>query len=145
MPTVRIALSRLRLIEQGPNLDVKIGFDPEFQPAEPERAILPEVRLSALVDTGATESCIDSELAMALQLPIVDRQAIAGVHGASETNVCLAQIHVPDLGFTMYGRFAAVHLAAGALPYSALLGRTFLQHFTLTYEGRRGTVTISND
>ena len=86
MPTARIALSRLRLIEQGPNLDVKIGFDPEFQPAEPERVILPEVRLPALVDTGATESCIDSELAMALQLPIVDRQAIAGIHGASETN-----------------------------------------------------------
>ena len=145
MPTARIALGRFRLIEQGPSLDVQIGFDPEFQPTEPTRAILPEVRLPALVDTGATESCIDSELAIALQLPIVDRQAIAGVHGASETNVCLAQIHVPDLGFTMYGRFAAVHLTAGGLPHSALLGRTFLQHFTLTYEGRRGTVTISND
>lgn len=145
MPTARIALGRFRLIEQGPTLDVQIGFDPEFRPAEPSRANLSEVRLPALVDTGATESCIDSELAVVLRLPIYDRQAIAGVHGASEPNVCLAQIHVPDLGFTMYGRFAVVHLAAGGLPHSALLGRSFLQHFTMTYEGQRGTVTISND
>ena len=145
MPSTRIGLGRLRLIEQGPTLDVQIGFDPEFRPSELARPNIPEVRLPALVDTGATESCIDSDLARVLQLPVVDRQAIAGVHGASETNVCLAQIHVPDLGFTMYGRFASVHLAAGGLPHSALLGRTFLQHFTMTYEGQRGTVTIGND
>ena len=103
MPSTRIGLGRLRLIEQGPTLDVQIGFDPEFRPSELARPNIPEVRFPALVDTGATESCIDSDLARVLQLPVVDRQAIAGVHGASETNVCLAQIHVPDLGFTMYG------------------------------------------
>jgi predicted aspartyl protease len=124
---------------------VQIEFDPEFRPSELARPNIPEVRLPALVDTGATESCIDSDLARVLQLPIVDRQAIAGVHGASETNVCLAQIHVPDLGFTMYGRFAVVHLAAGGLPHSALLGRNFLQHFTMTYEGKNGVVILSNE
>jgi predicted aspartyl protease len=145
MPSTRIGLGRLRLIEQGPTLDVQIEFDPEFRPSELARPNIPEVRLPALVDTGATESCIDSDLARVLQLPIVDRQAIAGVHGASETNVCLAQIHVPDLGFTMYGRFAVVHLAAGGLPHSALLGRNFLQHFTMTYEGKNGVVILSNE
>ena len=145
MPTTRIVTGRRRLIDQGPTLHVQIGFDQGFLPSASMCPDVPETRLPALVDTGATESCIDSDLARVLRLPIVDRQAIAGVHGAYETNVCLAQIHVPELGFTMYGRFAAVHLAAGGLPHSALLGRTFLQHFTMTYDGAKGTVTISND
>ena len=138
-------MGRPRLIEHGPELHVQIGVDSKFQPAESAGPNLPQTRLPALVDTGATESCIDSDLARVLELPIVDRHAIAGVHGASETNVCLAQIHVPDLGFTLYGRFAVVHLAAGGLPHSALLGRNFLQHFTMTYEGQNGVVTLSNE
>lgn len=57
----------------------------------------------------------------------------------------LAQIYITTLGVTVYGRFAGVHLVAGGQPHVALLGRTFLQHFTMTYEGRTGQVTISND
>ena len=55
----------------------------------------------------------------------------------------LAQIYVPALDFTMYGVFAGVHLTAGGQPHYALMGRTFLQEFTLVYEGRTGTVTLS--
>ena len=60
-------------------------------------------------------------------------------------NVYLAQVHVPSLNFTMYGAFAGVELAAGGQVHGALIGRTFLQHFTMIYEGRTGTVTLSND
>jgi hypothetical protein len=97
------------------------------------------------VDTGATESRIDSTLAMHLNLPIVDRRTIAGAHGAGEVNVHLAQIHIPSLAFTLYGPFAAVDLAAGGQSHRALIGRTFLQHFSMHYDGRTGTVTLSND
>ena len=97
------------------------------------------------MDTGAQASCVDSALAMELGLPVVDRTQVAGIHGASEVNSHLAQIYIPDLEFTIYGQFAGVHLAAGGQTHSALLGRTFLRHFTMTYEGRTGTVTISSD
>ncbi|MCY3912720.1 MAG: hypothetical protein OXG43_05670 [Chloroflexi bacterium] len=70
---------------------------------------------------------------------------MSGVSGPSEFNVHVAQIHIPLLPFTIYGRFAGVHLAAGGQPHQALLGRTFLQHFLLTYDGRTGEVTVSND
>jgi hypothetical protein len=36
-------------------------------------------------------------------------------------------------------------LLAGGQNHAALIGRTFLRHFTMTYEGRTGTVIISND
>lgn len=56
-----------------------------------------------------------------------------------------AQIHVPSLVFNHYGQFAAVDLAAGGQRHAALIGRTFLQHFTMMYEGRTGNVTLGND
>ncbi len=55
------------------------------------------------------------------------------------------QVHVPTLGQTAYGTFAAVHLAAGGQVHVALIGRTFLRNFTMIYEGRTGTVTIYNE
>jgi len=43
----------------------------------------------------------------------------------------------------MYGAFAAIDLIAGGQWHHALIGRTFLQEFTMVYEGRTGTVTLS--
>jgi predicted aspartyl protease len=123
---------------------VQIGFDANFDPLSVPVGTpnLPTNPISALVDTGASESCIDSNLAMALNLPIIDRKRIGGVGGAHEVNLHLAHIHVPALRFTLYGPFCAVELAAGGQPHQALIGRTFLQHFTMIYEGKTGTVTI---
>lgn len=137
---------RVGLVGTGPTLIVNIGFDPTYDPATPQKiAVLPPDPLWALVDTGAAESCIDSDLAMRLNLPVVDRRGIAGAHGAKEVNVHLAHIHIPSLVFTLYGAFCAVDLAAGGQQHRALIGRTFLQHFTMVYEGRTGNVTLSND
>lgn len=99
------------------------------------------VDVRALVDTGAVTSCIDGVLAAELSLPVVDRQHIAGVGGAHEVNMHLAQIHVPPLNFVIYGEFAGVHLTAQ--PHRAILGRTFLRRFLMVYEGHTGVVTIS--
>jgi hypothetical protein len=125
---------------------VNIGFDPAYDPAVPANApVLPPDSLWALVDTGALESCIDSDLAMRLNLPVIDRRQLSGAHGAKEVNVHLAQVRVPALNFLLYGPFCAVDLAAGGQRHRALIGRTFLQYFTMIYEGRTGTVTLSND
>lgn len=94
------------------------------------------------MDTGASESCIDSSLAGALNLPVVERQPVAGVHGADEVNIHLAQILVPDLAYTIYGRFAGVHLRAGGQPHFALIGRTFLSSVQLHYDGPTGSAVI---
>ena len=145
MPTVRISGNQDPLATLGPVLFVRIGFDTGFDPVSSSHPILPSNQLTALVDTGASASCIDSELAGALQLPILDRQQLAGIHGASEHDVCLAQIYIADLNFVLYGAFFAVHLALGGQPHYALIGRDFLRHFTMTYEGRTGLITVSND
>lgn len=130
----------------GPTLRVDIGFDQSFKPSNlPILPIAGVKGLNALVDTGAGECCIDNLLASQLKLPIVDRRPISGAHGSHPTNMYLAQIHVPSLGTTIYGVFAGVDLLAGGQVHHALIGRTFLQNFTMIYVGKTGTVTISSN
>ena len=127
------------LIALGPLLPVHIGLDIESLPIVNLDSMLGP--LPALVDTGAYDSCVAKEIALELQLPIVGQRDVFGVSGQFKANVHLAQIHIPDLDFTLYGRFAGVDLVGG-VPYSALLGRTFLQYFTMVYEGSKGIVTF---
>ena len=145
------ATGAVLLMYYGPTMLVDIGFDPNFQApmatATPIAVSIPVPGIKgigALVDTGAGQSCIDSMLAAQLNLPIVDRQPISGIHGREEVNIHLAQIYVPSLNFVIYGAFAGVHLVAGGQTHRALIGRAFLTNYTMTYEGRTGTVVISN-
>jgi predicted aspartyl protease len=131
----------------GPTILVDMGFDPTFDPKTlPSGVPISGVEgVRALVDTGAAESCIDSILASSLNLPITDRKPISGIHGSRLTNMHMAQIHVPSLGLTLYGMFAGADLHAGGQPHLALLGRSFLESFTMVYEGHTGNVTLSSD
>ena len=131
------------LVAYGPTLRVNVGFDPNFK-GPPGLPVAGISDIDALVDTGASECCIDSLLASKLGLPTVDRRSISGVHGSHVANVHLAQVYVPSLNFTVYSAFAAVDLTAGGQVHQVLMGRTFLRAFTMTYEGRTGTVTISS-
>src|ERR1035437_1055782 len=118
------------LVSFGPTLAVNIGFDAGWNPATMGSVPTPGITgIHALVDTGASESCIDSLLATQLNLPVVDRRSIAGIGGSQEVNVYLAQVHIPALNWTIYGLFSGVHLAAGGQQHRALIGRTFLQGF----------------
>ncbi len=138
------AASDLLLI-LGPTLGVQIGFDEQYRPGIGRLPALPSSLHPGLVDTGASLSCIDSDLAVLLDLPVVDRKPVAGVHGAQEVNMHLAQIYIPTLQHVVYGEFAGVHLKAGGQQHLALIGRHFLQAFTMTYDGRTGSVIIRKE
>ena len=99
--------------------------------------------IAALVDTGAEACCIDSAIAARLQLATVDRVQMIGVHGGQLVDTFLAQLHVPMLRLTIQGAFAGVPLENAGLPFQAVLGRTFLQYVTMTYDGRTGSVIMS--
>lgn len=112
------------LYKFGPTLMVEVGFDPTFHPANNPTVKLPGTLWGGLVDTGAIECCIDSDLAQDLALPIVDRKPVSGVGGSIEVNYHLAQIYTPDLDHIVYGAFAGVHLNAGGQPHRVLIGRS---------------------
>ena len=133
------------LMQFGPTLHVRIGFDEAHRTGAGLTPDLPEQLYPALVDTGAVESCVDARLAKTLQLPVVDRVHVAGVHGKGTVRMHLGQIFIPGLEMTIVGRFAGVHLQDGGQPHLALMGRTFLQGLTLTYDGKTGRVTICRE
>jgi predicted aspartyl protease len=131
-----------RLKFYGPTLIVDIGFDMNLPPGA--TPTLAGKDMGALVDTGASMSCIDRGLAMQLNLPVVNRQSIAGVQGKGEVNMHLGHIFVPSLKVLMTGQFAAVDLRGGGQPHLALIGRDFLSRFKMSYDGRTGEVEIGD-
>lgn len=126
----------------GPVLPVLIGSnqDPRMQDA----SSIVAVHRYALVDTGATDSCIDSNLAHALGLRVVDERNVATPGGIETFNVYSGWIEVPELNFAKRGPLMGANLSAGGQPYGALLGRDFLRHCSMHYDGETGSVTISN-
>ena len=142
MPTVNCGFgSPNQLLVEGPTLPVNVGFDATYK-----SGVVPQLGVEvfqALVDTGASSSSIDSELATQLNLPIVDTGKIAGAGGPADVSIYLAQIYIPGLKSVIYGRFAGVHLSAGGQPHRVLIGRTFLRYHTMAYDGRTGIVTLS--
>ena len=137
-------LASALLMQFGAVLFVQIGYDKTYNTAK-RRPMIPEESYPALIDTGAIESCIDADLARALHLPILCQINASGMEGKAKLNVHLGQIYVPELEWTIFGQFIGVHLRAGQQPHFALIGRTFLQQVTLTYEGRTGQVALSTE
>ena len=145
MPTVNLAPTDPdELVAVGPTLEVQIGFDPGYRPGDAFLPAVPQALYPALIDTGALTSCIDADLASALDLIVVDRQWVSGAGGSLEVNVYAAQIVIPSLPWVIYGELAGVNLLAGGQRHSALIGRTFLRHQRLVYDGRTGTVTLGD-
>ncbi len=127
----------------GPTILVDIGFDPAFQPGNDAVPVAAITNMPALVDTGASQTYIDTAVATALGLPIVYKETLSGSAGLHTVDVYLAQIHVPSLGLTIWGRIAGVNLVAGGQTHAALIGRTFLQYLVMHYDGPSGRVTLT--
>jgi predicted aspartyl protease len=136
---------------RGPTLLVDIGFDPAFfgsaLPTMPSGAAtapvaIPSVQVPALIDTGASESCIDEQLAQQLQLPLINTTVTSGIGGSVTLNMYLAHISIPGL-VTEYGQFTGVHLQAGGQFHRALIGRKLLDDVLLVYDGDSGLVRLA--
>jgi hypothetical protein len=132
------------LVAWGPTLKVNVGFDADYKPGSKEVPSGAGITgVEALVDTGASDCCIDSALAAQLRLPIMDRRNVSGVGGPQEVNMHLAQVYIPAMDVSVYGAFAGVHLLAGGQTHRVLLGRTFLQRFRMVYNGPTGSVVLT--
>ena len=145
MPTVACGFDNQpdMLAGVGPTLTIRIGFDESYDPeavaGEPD---IPSSHIPALIDTGASHSCVDSDLARDLSLPVANRKEIAGLHGAATSNVHLAQIYIPGLTLVVDGQFFGARLAAGRHPHLAIIGRDILRRLKMTYDGTTGAVVI---
>ena len=97
--------------------------------------------VNALIDTGATASCVDEAFAIKLGLKVVDVWEVDGVAGTNQHNVYMAKLSVEDIGRRMNGRLIGVQLDEFT---PVILGRDFLTGVIMIYDGVAGTVTITN-
>ena len=126
----------------GPRLKVQIGYHPATKP-DPEAVEATEMfQWEALVDTGASTSCIDAKLAKVLRLRIIDRKPMGGVHGYEDTDIHLAYLFVPSLELPYAGPVCALPLSDN-FGVAAILGRDFLSRCIMHYDGITGRVTIA--
>jgi len=115
------------LVMRGPTVMVDVGFG----------SLENKGSYSALIDTGADCSCINNQIALLLNLPVIDREKVAGVNGIQEQNVYGARIHIPDLQIERYGRFPGFDAHFGVI-----LGREFLKRLRMEYDGPSGSVIL---
>ena len=134
-----------KLVRTGPTLFVNIGLDPEYRYAESEPTFNSDIiQVPALIDTGAMYSFIDVGVAQSLNLPLVDSRIFCLLTGKYELNGFLAHVVIPALSFFQHGIFYGFPNDNHEL-YQAILGRTFLQHMMLNYDGRTGSVQITKE
>ncbi|MFC5343172.1 retroviral-like aspartic protease family protein [Brevundimonas staleyi] len=131
------------LVKIGPTVHVDIGRKSQSAPGEPPD--LPGKRIKAMIDTGAGGDCIDERLAEELRLPISSTGIISGVGGTHEALIYTARLYVPALDRLLFQQFTGVKLSEGAQSHRVLLGRTFLRHYRMTYDGFTGQVELSTD
>lgn len=130
---------------RGPVLQVSVGLAESISQQLLERGEqLPEpVNGLALIDTGATSTCIDEKLAQRIGLPVIDKGVISS---ASQTN---APVNIYPALIEFIGgsirvnaeRAAGVALANQGLV--VLIGRDVLSRMTMFYNGVTGEITLS--
>lgn len=97
----------------------------------------------ALLDTGASHTCIDDDIAKTLQLPAVDKVNMCSAsHASTEQNVYPVHIELTGTGVEF-----DVNKAMGATlkpqGIDALIGRDVLQNCMLVYNGPTGQITLA--
>lgn len=133
----------------GPIIQVAIlPFNFTQQSAGPGQAPPPVVLYNALIDTGASCTCISAKVCEEQKLTPIGKQTVAGVHGKSAANQYQFQVGVPfgqgqvhpsgvsDVNFFLHST-VGVEVIPSAV-FDVLLGRDILcmGSLTLGFDGR---------
>lgn len=134
----------IALLGQGPVVQIVLSVaqaiaDQLMQQGLPVPVPVPGL---ALIDTGASATCIDDALAQQLQLPVIDVVNMTSAsHASTQQNIYPVLIEVMGGIRINVPRAMGANLAPQNL--AALIGRDFLQHCTLFYNGPAGAITLA--
>lgn len=95
----------------------------------------------ALIDTGASNTCIDQQAALKAELPVIDMAMMTSAsHAEHDVPVFAARLVIPEFNIdTDY----ALGANLDGQNLIALIGRDVLQSAVLVYNGTDGTVSLS--
>jgi predicted aspartyl protease len=133
------------LLMRGPVFQVTVGLAETVaqQLIQQGKAVPEPISGWALLDTGATSTCIDDTAAQKMTLPVIDRGYMSSAsHNATQVNIYPTLISFTGTPIKVNVlRAIGANLAGQDL--IALLGRDMLQNFAIFYNGMMGQITLS--
>ena len=96
---------------------------------------------NGLIDTGASDVCIDYRLAEQLALPEIDVKNVGIVGATVPASVRLGVLEVPSLGFTEIMPLYAFKVRHST--HEVILGRSFLRRYIVTFDGPQGIMIFN--
>jgi predicted aspartyl protease len=132
------------LQSRGPVIQVTVALAASFVQGlqQAGHAVPAPISGWALVDTGASDTCIDTAHAQQMGLPAIDVVTmVSASHAATPQNVYPIRIEFANVLIVIDApRAMGAHLAGQGL--LLLIGRDALQHCTFTYNGLAGCITF---
>jgi predicted aspartyl protease len=133
------------LQKRGPTVQVTIAPLDELaaQLVKKNLPVPQPVTGEALIDTGASMTCIDDQAAKALSLPVINVVEISSAsHASHPASIYPAKIEI--VGFPMRFNLPMV-MGAPLQPQGliALIGRDILMGCQLVYNGTTGSITLA--
>ena len=133
------------LVQRGPVFQVTIAVADQVaaELIKQGKTVQPAISGLALIDTGASVTCVDDETAQKLQLPIIDVVRMASAsHASHQANVYPIKLTITGLPIGINAP-RAVGAALKTQGLIALLGRDILMHCTMHYNGVAGEITLA--
>jgi hypothetical protein len=97
---------------------------------------------NALIDTGASISAIDEDIAQALKIPVIDQGKMSSAsHDSHPCNLYPVQFTIGNVLVVQVPRTMGAKLKSKG--FIAIIGRDILQNCMLVYNGGMGTITLS--
>jgi len=137
--------SQVALALRGPCVQVSITIAEQIatQLLQQGKTLEPPVSGLALIDTGASTTCIDEAAAKKLRLPIVNVVKLASAsYSATPANVYPIRVEVAGLPIS-FNAPMAIGAPLNSQGLIALIGRDLLLYCTLFYNGISGQITLS--
>ncbi len=131
------------LQQRGPVVQVSVTVEQNTGKglASQGKPVPPPQTGQALIDTGASNSCIDDEVAKKLGLPVIDQGfMVSATHEKVPCNIYPVLISSPIMNFNIPRAMGAALVSQGLV---AIIGRDVLQSCTLFYNGPAGQFTLS--
>lgn len=133
------------LSQRGPLVQVVLSIGKLFseQLAQQSLELPTPVSGNGLIDTGASTTCIDDSIAQQMGLPPIDVVMMASAsHSSTRQNVYPVQMEI--VGSPVRVEIPkAIGASLTGQGIIALIGRDYLQHCTLHYNGLTGAITLS--
>lgn len=102
----------------------------------------PGLNVKALIDTGASVTIVNPELARSCGLILTGTAKIASVSGQIGVPEYAAAISFPGTTLPRLDMVRVLAVPIGAQRVSCLIGRNVLQEWRITYDGRAGEIEI---